>query len=98
MALVARGESVGAITAAGLKSLQKKYEELDVEESFDFVPHCRLVKMYDGDFAKLELVCDKEAIVLCRDAMKQTGAKRLLGTAPAGGLEDVVQKSIDAMS
>ena len=41
------------------------------------------------------VVVDREHRVLLRSALKQVGARLLVGTAPPGALDDVLQKVLE---
>ena len=97
--MLARGTAVGALTHQKLQEAQKKWEELEVEAAYEWIPHCKLRKCYDGTMMKLEIVttCTELKEVL-RMALVQTGAKRLLGQAPEAGLEEALSKTLQTMS
>ncbi len=46
-ALLARGTAVGALTNQKLQEAQKKWEELEVEAAYEWIPHCKLRKCYE---------------------------------------------------
>ncbi len=83
----------------GALELQSHWDQMTIEEGFDQVPHCRLRKAYDKAQCKLELLITKSSIrELIRNSLTQTGAKRLLGQAPEGGLEAALSKALDSLS
>ncbi len=99
MALVERKDSIGAENSKQMLELQSRWDQMTIEEGFDQVPHCRLRKAYDKTQFKLELLISKSNIrELIRNSLTQTGAKRLLGQAPEGGLEAALSKALDSLS
>ena len=95
-ALSERGNTVGAANAAGVANLKHTWDDMEREEAFDLVPHCKLAKVYDPALSRLELVISvaqhREHI---RGALGQTGASRLLGQAPSGALERALSAAIE---
>ena len=93
-ALSERGSTVGAASASGVANLKQTCDDLEPEETFDLVPHCKLAKVYDPALSRLELVISvaqrREHI---RGALGQTGANRLLGQAPSGALERAIEQN-----
>ena len=97
-ALRERGNEVGASSAKTIETFGAIWDELEAEAAFDMVPHCRLAKVYDSTQCRLELVVtNMDYRSAIRDALSQTGAKRLLGQAPSGALEQAIQKALEEM-
>ena len=92
-------KDIGAENTKLMPELQSHWDQMTIEEGFDQVPHCRLRKAYDKTQFKLELLITKSNIrELIRNSLTQTGAKRLLGQAPEGGLEAALSKALDSLS
>ena len=61
------------------------------------VPHCRLKKCFDGTLNRLEImIVHPEMRETVKAALGQTTAKRLLGQAPEGGLEESLSRTLSA--
>ena len=99
MAMVERGSTIGMQNQTKAAELSSHWENLTVEESFDMVPHCRGKKAYDKTMFKLEfLITGAEVRDLVKNSLTQSGAKRLLGQAPEGGLEAALSRALSSMS
>ncbi len=70
------------------------WAEADIEAAHDMVPHCRLKKCFGGTLNRLELMQVREVL---KASLSQTGAKRLLGQAPEGGLEKALSRTLSAL-
>ena len=98
--MCSRGDSVGMVTAKALKEISEKWTERSAKERCELVPHCRRVsKVYDQELAKLEYMLggpDAAALkTIMSRAFGEIGAKKMMGAAPPGGLEDILQKYLD---
>ena len=95
-ALLGRGSTVGAASAAGVANLKQTWDDMEPEGAFDLVPHCKLAKVYDPALSRLELVISvaqhREHI---REVLGQTRPNRLLGQAPSGALERAMSATIE---
>lgn len=97
-ALKGRGQAIGAVTAEKIRGLTEVWAETDIETAHDMVPHCRLKKMFDGTLNRLELmIVHPELRETVKASLTQTGAKRLLGQAPEGGLEEALSRTLSAL-
>ena len=95
-ALSEKDSTVGAANAAGVANLKQTWDDMEPEGAFDLVPHCKLAKVYDTALSRLELViCVAQHREHIRGALGQTGANRLLGQAPSGGLERALSAAIE---
>ena len=97
LALKDRKETIGSQNLKAITEVQAAWEGMTVEECFDMVPHCKLRKAYEKTQMKLELLVAEARV---REAVKlsivQTGARRLIGQAPEGGLERALSKALTA--
>ncbi len=96
--LKGRGQTIGAITAAKIQKLQLTWAEAETEAAHDMVPHCKEKKCSDGTLNGLEMmIVHPELREAVKAGLGQTGAKRLLGQAPEGGLEEALSKTLAAL-
>lgn len=98
-ALLNRGPQViGQGTHDRLQQWTDRYSGLSVEHSFALVPHCIVRRAFDKENRKLELhTPDTDLQGLLSAALAAAGARRLLGQAPPGGLEDSLQRTLDSL-
>ncbi len=77
----------------------KMWETMPVADAVEFVPHCRAAKLWDKEFARLELAVNKnEARAAVRDALIQVGAVKFMGKAPPEALEEQLQKTLEVLN
>ncbi len=95
--LLSRGVAIGQATAAIIKEASEKWSEMNVEECRNFTHYCRLCKVYDPELTRLEFITtDIKLRDSINKALSEVEGKRLLGAAPPGGLEDILQKYLDS--
>ena len=93
-----RGQAIGANTLKKLEELHLVWTEADTQTAHDMVPHCRLRKCFDGALNRLELmIVHPELRESVKAGLGQTSARRLLGQAPEGGLEEALSKTLTAL-
>ena len=98
-ALSERCSAVGPTNAAAVANFKQKWDDLEPEGAFDMVPHGKLAKVHDPALCRLELVISVAAHRQhVRSALGQTGANRLLGQAPSGGLERAQSSALEQTS
>ncbi len=98
LALKSRGQAIGAVTAKQIEELNLLWAEADTETAHDMVPHCRLKKCFDGTLNRLELmIVHPDLRSAVKAALSQTTARRLLGQAPEGGLEEALSRTLTAL-
>ena len=94
-----RGPTIGNENLKGITEIQLAWENMSTEECFDMVPRCKLRKPYEKSLMKMELlVADKRVREVVRLSIMQTGARRLIGQAPEGGLEAALSKALTALN
>jgi hypothetical protein len=99
IALLKRGESLGAKNLKDLQALKDDYDLLELEQRGEAVRFCRVDKMWRQDMKRLSIsVSEPRVAKVVAAALVQAGALRKQGRGPSTFMERELQEFMEALA